>query len=159
MGLASTGTSLPSEDRGNDAEAARAARIRQDITRLGANLYDLLLPETRILPSLVHADEEICGLLYGQYVWSNGSPAPPSGRGVLVATDKRVLLIDKKPLFVRCDEISYGSVSGVSYSRTWMAETVLLHTRMGDIRMQSYNGTCANNFVAYIEDKVVVAPA
>jgi hypothetical protein len=123
--------------------------INEDLRALGVGRYDFWLPETHTLPYIIHPDEHIKGIVYGHYKHSASEPA--SGRGALVATDSRILLIDKKPLFLRCDELTYHVVSGVTYTKVGMAGTVTLHTRAGDIQMRTLNSRCANTFVAAIE--------
>lgn len=118
---------------------------------LGAVWYDLRLPETKLLPHIVHADEVVTGLVFGRY-------RQPSegyeGRGALVCTNKRLLLLDKKPLFVRCDEISFMVISGVNYSRAGLTATVTLHTRVGDIILRTFNMNCAKQFIEAIEARI-----
>ncbi len=130
-----------------------AQNINAAIIALGADRYDLLLPETHHLPTIIHDDEQIIGIVYGAYTQVN---VHVSGRGVLIATTQRVLLLDKKPLFERRDELSYGVISGVSYSRAGIASTVVLHTRIGDITLRTLNKTCAQSFIQAIELKLFI---
>ncbi len=127
-------------------------KILTALTQLGAEWYDMQLPETHLLPQLIHLDEQILGVVYGRYHQENGVKV---GRGVLVATNDRVLLVDKKPLFLRCDEFSYFVVSGVTYSKAGIAGTVVLHTRVGDIHVRTFNQRCAQKFVVAIEEQVL----
>ena len=109
----------------------------------------MILPETKTLPFVIHPDEQILGIVYGRYKQSdNGEHV---SRGALVATNHRLLLINKKPLFVKCEEISYRVINGITYSRVAIAGTVTLHTRMGDISLRTFNQRCAQNFVEAIE--------
>jgi hypothetical protein len=87
--------------------------------------------------------------VYGRYKQNNAEQA--SGRGVLVGTNHRLLLVDKKSVFLKCDELSYNVVSGVSYSKAGIAGTVTVHSRTGDISVRTYNAKCANIFVEAIE--------
>lgn len=127
------------------------AQIEKDIEALGAVKYDLLLPETHALPFIIHPDERIIGIVYGRYKQQNGNLV---GRGALIATNERVLLLDKKPLFVRLDEITYFVVSGVTYSRVALAGTVTLHSRTGDTSVRTFNQNCARSFVEAVESVI-----
>ena len=126
-------------------------QIRADLRSHGADKYDLLLPETHELANVIHENERIIGIVYGKYVQDSGKRF---GRGALVATDMRILLLDKKPLFERCDEISYKVISAVSYAHAGFAGTVVLHTRMGDITIRTLNKMCAKYFIEAIEAKI-----
>lgn len=121
-----------------------AERINQELRDAGAVKYDLMLPETRYLPFVIHTDEHIGGSVYGRY---------ENGRGALIATDKRVLFLDKKPMFSRCDEIDYGVVGGVTRTGIGPKGFVTLHTRLGDYKIRTFNTQNAINFVNYIETK------
>jgi hypothetical protein len=125
--------------------------IKNDLQALGADEYDLLLPETHELAAVIYEDERVIGIVYGHYTQNNGAV---TGRGALVATTQRVLLLDKKPLFEKSDEISYGVVAAVTYSRAGIAGTVVLHTRVGDISVRTLNRACAQSFMEAIEGKV-----
>ena len=119
-------------------------RIRAELRRRGAVSYNMWLPETRYLTFLLHRDEHIMGSVYGRY---------KGGRGALVATDQRVLFLDKKPLYLHLDELTFAIIGGVTYSRTAVFGFVTLHTRLGDFGVRTLNHKNAANFVDYIETK------
>ncbi len=119
-----------------------------DLRKLGAVKYNLMLPETHILPTIIGEGEAITGIIYGRYKTTNDNRV---GRGALVATNKRILLIDKKPFFIDCDEISYNVVSGVTYSKAGFSGTVILHTRLGDIHIRTFNQKSTYYFMDAVE--------
>jgi hypothetical protein len=131
----------------------RTEQIKAVLVALGADQYDMWLPETHRLAMIIHANEQILGVVYGHYIQAS---AKITGRGALVATTDRVMLLDKKPMFEKCDEMSYGVISAVSYTKAGIAGTVVLHTRMGDISVRTLNKTCAQSFVEAIESKIFV---
>lgn len=122
--------------------AAHAKRISEDLRRLGVTRYGLHRLASRYLPNVIHLDEQLGGVVYGRQ---------EIGSVMLVATDRRVIFIDKKPLFINEDEIRYGVVSGVSFSHAGFGTTVTLHTRIRDYRIHTFNQKCAMRFVEYIE--------
>ncbi len=119
-------------------------RVKQELQALGVSKTGMLKMESRYLPQVVHEDEHIGGVVYGQH---KGSSV------MIVATDKRVIFLDRKPLFSRKDEFKYDVVSGVEYSRVGFDSTVILHTRIKDINIRTMNQRCASNFVQYIESR------
>lgn len=121
------------------------------IKALGANWYNLILPETKALPSVIQPDEQILGLVYGRYKKESDNSI---SRGVLVATNKRALLLNKKFMFKESDEIRYGVISGVNYSRVLFIYAVTVHTRMGDVSIRTFNQRCAKIFVSAIENQI-----
>ena len=127
------------------------AEVENRLVELGAVAYDMRLPETRALPYIIHPDEEILGAVYGRYKKSN---IDEMGRGLLLATNRRALLIDKKPMFLKFDEVTYRVVSAVTYSRIGPIGNVTLHTRMGDVVVRTFNQKLAQGFVEAIEGEI-----
>lgn len=125
-----------------------AARIRAELKQKGALPYDLILPETYYLPTVIHHDEHIMGSVYGRYDKDGAI-----GRGALVATNQRVIFLDKKPLFVHYDEITFKVIGSISYTRTAIVGYVTLHTRLGDFQLRTFNHKNAYNFVKFIEEE------
>lgn len=132
-----------------ECSSERKEAVFRALRLLGADQYDLLLPETHSLPHLMKPGETPLGIVYGRY-WLGGKRA--RGRGLLVATDKRILFLDKKPLYLYYDEVTYDVVSGVMYGHAGPASSVTLNTRNGDIRIRTFNGACARQFVRAVED-------
>lgn len=118
------------------------SRVKAELRVHGAVAYDLWLPETHYLPRVIHEDEHIMGTVYGRY---------KGGRGVLVATDQRVLFLDKKPGWMRCDEITFAVIGGVTRTKIGPMGNVTLHTRLGDYTLRTFNQKNAENFADYIE--------
>ena len=125
--------------------------IIAEVRALGAVSYNLLLPETKAIPQVLRPDEKLLGLVYGRYHEERNNTV---SRGVLLATDQRVILLNKKPMYMKHDEISYKVVSGVSYTKVAFMGTVTLHSRIGDISIRTFNQRCARLFVKAIEQKV-----
>lgn len=124
--------------------AAVYAQIKAELRRGGAVAYDLWLPETHYLPHIIHDGERIMATVYGRY---------KGGRGVLVATDQRVIFLDKKPGWLRADEMTFAVIGGVRRTRIGPVGTVTLRTRLGDYSLRTFNQKNAANFVDYIENQ------
>lgn len=122
----------------------RRDRIKIELRAAGASPYGLLKMESRYLPEVIHDDEHIKGVVYGLY---------DGGLGMLVATDHRVLFLDRKPMFMTLDEATYDAVSGVRLNRSGIFNATTLHTRLGDYRLSYVNRKCARKFVKYIESR------
>jgi general stress protein 26 len=119
-------------------------RIRQELKKAGVTSYGLIKGESKLLPNIIHEDEHIGGVVYGQM--SEGSV-------MLVATDKRIIFLDWKPLFTTSDEFTYDVVSGVKTTTAGPFSAVTLHTRISDYSLRYVNHNCARNFVRYIEKR------
>ncbi len=119
-----------------------ATRVKDELRRLGMSRYGLWKLEARYLPHIIHADEHLRGIVYGHHI---------EGSALLVATDRRIIYLDRKPLFMNQDEVTYDVVSGVSYSFAGAEATVTLHTRVKDYTLRTYNKKTAEGFIEFIE--------
>lgn len=117
-------------------------RVRMELKVAGMTAYGLGKIESRYLPNLIHEDEHIGGVIYGQN---------EGGSAMLVATNKRIIFLDRKPMFTTTDELTYDVVSGLRHDSSGFLHTVVLHTRIGDYKLRYVNKNCAKRFVAYIE--------
>lgn len=124
--------------------AAHRARITQELKDAGVSRYGLWKMESRYLPKIIHPTEHIGGVAYGP---------SDNGSAMLVATDRRVVYLDRKPLFINQEEVTYGVVAGVSFSHAGPGSTVTLHTRIRDYKIQTLNRRAADQFVQYIEQR------
>lgn len=119
-------------------------RVRRELKEAGLSGYAMSQPESRYLPRIIHPDEHIGGAVFGRHEF---------GLVMLVATDRRIVFLDKKPLFVDADEINYVAVNGVDFGHVGIGCTVNLHTRVKDYRVRSFNARAAGQFVHYIEGR------
>ncbi len=123
-------------------EIQHAERVKKELLRAGITRYGLLKMEAKYLPKVIHEDESIGGVVYGRY--KNGS-------GMLIATNKRVIFLDRKPLFVTNEEVTYDVVSGLELDVRGMLSSITLHTRVKDFVLLYVNQTCATQFKAFVE--------
>ena len=119
-------------------------RIREELKKVGVSRYGLAKSESRYLPHIIHQTEKIGGVVYGWY---------ENGMAMIIATDKRVIFLDKKPLFTTKDEITYDVVSGVRIDVGALYTSATLHTRVKDYSLKYVNPGCAKTFVKYIESQ------
>lgn len=126
------------------SELSHTRRIRNELVAAGMNTYGLGKAASRYLPRVIHDTEHIGGVVYGRY--ENGS-------AMLVATDKRIIFLDKKPLFTTNEEVTYDVVSGFKMHRSGVLSSVTLHTKVKDFKLRYVNRTCAINFRKYLEKR------
>ncbi len=117
-------------------------RVQAELKAVGVGLIGLRTPEAKELTKILHTDEHIGGVVYGRYA---------NSLAWLVATDKRVIFLDKKPLFMTTDELTYDVVSGVKSSHAGLFTAVTLHTRVNDYTFRFVSSKSAGIFVKYIE--------
>jgi hypothetical protein len=131
---------------GTTATHEHARRIHRELVQAGATVYGLLKSESRYLPHVIHEDEHIHGVVYGQH---------HSSSAMLVATDRRILYLDKKPMVTLIDEVTYDVVSGIELDIHTIFATVRLHTAVTNYEIRYANIHCADRFTSFIEQQRV----
>jgi general stress protein 26 len=128
------------------AELSHENRIRQELLEAGITKYGLKKMSTRYLPNVINEDEHIGGVVYGRC---------ENALAMLVATDRRVVYVGRRPLYSTVDEVNYSVVSGIKMSTSGLVATVTLHTRVKDYVMKYANLRCARMFVNFIDQKII----
>ncbi len=122
---------------------AHVNRVKKELLDAGLTRHGILRAEARYLPSVIHQNEHVMAAVYGR---------SKNGSAMLVATDRRVLYVDKKPMFTTCDEISYEVVAGVGQSqKNGLVAGITLFTRMGNYTINYATIKSAQKFKEYIE--------
>lgn len=119
-------------------------RVLDELQKLGMPTWGFWRFDVHYLPSLIHPDEHIHAVTYGKGT---------DGGGMLVATDRRVLYISKRPMFVKADELTYDVIGGVTYGDIGLQATIVLHSRLGDFKLRTFNLRLAQGFRDYIEQR------
>ena len=116
--------------------------LKKRLAQLGMSKWGFLKSETRALAKLIHKNEFIGGVIFG-----HSKP----GSVMLVATDRRIIYLDTKPLFLKSEEITYDVVAGITFEWVGHRGTVILHTRLGDFSISTLNKKAASIFRSYVE--------
>lgn len=136
---------------------AHAERVKRELRKAGVGWFGLLKFGLRYLHRLIHEDEHIHGVVFGRYRETKHAPAWEEG--TLVATNLRVLFVDRKPGYLRADDISYDVVSAVEASKAGPFSAVTLYTKMGEFTLRFTKSECAEKFVHYVEVRRLESPA
>jgi general stress protein 26 len=125
-------------------EHTHIKRIQNELKAAGAGAIGQRTPESHELAKLIHPNEHIGGVVYGVY---------PGGLAWLVATDQRVIFLDRKPLFSTHDEMTYDYIAGTTSTRAGLFETVILHSRSHDYSISFVNPKTARIFIQYVDSR------
>lgn len=96
-----------------------ASIIEARLSKLGVNLSRWFKPEIKELERILMDNEEIISVVPGRYF---------GGYAILIATDRRLLLIDKKAFFMNLEDIRYDTISEVDFSSRLIDSTVTIFT-------------------------------
>jgi hypothetical protein len=135
---------------------AHAERIKRELREAGVGWFGFLKFGIRYLHKIIHADEHVHGVIFGRY--RETKEAPAWEEGLLVATNLRVLFLDRKPGYLKADDISYDVVSAVEASKAGPFSAVTLYTKMGEFTIRFAKTSCAEKFVRYVEVRRLEQP-
>lgn len=120
-------------------------RIKDELVAVGLTKYGLHKLESKYLPNIIHDNEHIMGVAFGITKDKNSA--------MLIATDFRIIYLDRKPGFTITDEVTYDMVGGIGYNIMGSRAAVTLHTRMGDFSLAFVNLRTAEKFIHYVEQR------
>lgn len=125
-------------------QAKHHQRVRKELLEAGMSHVGIMRSEARFLPSIIYDDEHVGAAVYG---------IGPDGWCLIVATEKRVIYLDKKPFFITKDILTYDIVSGVQSNTVGPFAAVTLQTRNGNYSVKFVSQNAASKFMKYIEEK------
>jgi hypothetical protein len=103
--------------------------IEARLAKLGFKASMWFKPEIRELPHILMDNEQIVGAVAGRYF---------GGFALLVATDRRILLIDKKLPYISVEDIRYDMISEIDYSSQIFDATITIFTVNKQHRFNSW---------------------
>jgi len=98
------------------------------------------------LPKIMVEGENIISIVNGRY---------DGGFAILCATDKRILLIDKKPLFLNLNDIRYDTVAEVDYNYRLLNAYLEVNTFGKTFRFRSVYQRNLREMCSLIQGKVL----
>ncbi len=93
--------------------------IEARLSQLGVQLSRWYQPEIKELQHILTDNEKIIAAVPGRYF---------AGYALLVATDQRLLLIDKRTLFITLEDIRYDMISETNFSSKLFDATAHIYT-------------------------------
>ncbi len=120
--------------------------VQRQLKAIGVDFYFWGRPELRELVHILVPGETLTHCVKGRY---------EGGFALLVATDRRLLLIDKKPFYLTLEDIRYDMVSEVDFSHRLMDATVRICTVSKTLRFTSMRNTNLRKLTAYLQDRVM----
>lgn len=101
-------------------------------------------PEISELPHIIHENEKISECVNGFY---------EGGVALLVATENRVLLIDKKPLrFLNVEDLRFDMINEIDYSHRLFGATITISTGSKTLKFQSFNQNRLRNLIGLVQE-------
>jgi hypothetical protein len=120
--------------------------VRRQIKNLGGSLPFWYNAELKELPKIMREGEMIQLMVFGRY---------EGGTAILCATNYRILLVDKKPMFLTVEDIRYDMVAEVDFAHYFFGATMHLRSFSKDFKFKSFRKIELRKFTTHIQNKVM----
>lgn len=121
-------------------------QVDAQLARVGLKNRFFGRPEVKELCHIMAPGEVIQHAVNGQY---------EGGFAMIVATDRRILLIDKKPWFLTMEDIRYDMVSEVDFYGRLLDSSITLITIGKQLNFRSWHQNRLRDMVRYIQHRVM----
>jgi hypothetical protein len=101
--------------------------------------------EIKELKNILQPGERIVQYTYGYY---------HGGSGLLVATDKRLILIDKRPFFMNVESMLYSQVNDIDFDTQMLFGSLYLHAGIKKIVFRSVSDADLRTICDFTKDKI-----
>jgi hypothetical protein len=122
--------------------------IQKQLDHIGVRLSYFGHAEVKELPAILMDNEVIEQFIVGRY---------SGGFAVLCATNLRLLLIDKKFLFLTIEDIRYDMIAELDYGYRLIGATLHIRSFSKDLQFQSFKKQQLRHFTSYVQQKVMDA--
>lgn len=120
--------------------------LEDRLKEIGCNYRFWGRSELRELANVLMPNEVVEHCVNGQY---------QGGFAMLVATDQRVLLIDKKPMYLSLEDIRYDMISEIDYNHRMMDANVHICTPNKSLRFVAYNQGRLRKLFHFVQTRVM----
>lgn len=122
--------------------------VQRQLKDLGLSYSLFGKPETRELANIMNEEEVIYHCTFGFY---------QGGSALLVATNARLLLVDKRPFFVNIEDIRYEMINEVDFAGRMLDASVQLHTGSKQLKFRSFADARLRKLCSFIQDQITRA--
>lgn len=120
--------------------------IENQLKKINFGYNRLNRAEINELQQIILPDEQIYECVNGFY---------EGGVALLVATDIRVLLIDKKPMgFLNVDDVRFDMISDIDYSHRVFGAQININCGMKSLLFKSYNQQRLRKLIGHVQHRI-----
>lgn len=120
-----------------------AQSVEEQLKRLSFNVHAWGRTEVSELPNILLPDEEIYEVVNGIY---------EGGFALLVATNIRVILIDKKPLkYLTVEDLRFDMINEIDYSHRLFGAQISISTGSKNLKFRSYNQPRLRKLINHVQ--------
>jgi len=123
-------------------------QVEEQLERLGCNFKFVGRAEIRELPAILFPEEQIAGAVNGRYT---------GGGALLVITNMRLLLIDRKPFFLTIEDIRFDMIAEIDFNGRLLNGSIVIITPAGRLVFISIGQQRLRTMASYLQKKVMEA--
>lgn len=123
-----------------------ASVVTAQLKAIGADNRFWCRPERRELKKILVDGEVINHCINGRY---------EGGFAILCLTDRRLLLIDKKPLYLTVEDVRYDMIAEVDYNHRLIDASVNINTLNKSLNFTSFNKDGLRSLTSYLQSRVM----
>jgi hypothetical protein len=123
----------------------RIKQLEDQLKRLGCNYRFWGRAEIRELAFVLLPGEQVKHCVNGSYA---------GGFALIAATDQRVLLVDKKPLYLTLEDIRFDMITEVDYNHRLLNCNIHICTPNKSLRFVAYNHARLRALFHYVQTRV-----
>ncbi len=122
--------------------------IKSQLSRLKLHFWIFGRAEIKELRKIMEPSEVIRHCTHGYY---------HGGSGLLVATNKRLMLIDKRPFYLNLEEMNYEFIRDVRYEQKFLQATLHVRTGVKNLVFRSVSDAHLKQIQQYVSDEISLA--
>jgi hypothetical protein len=120
--------------------------VEEQLKRIGCNFRFWGRPEIRELTNILLPDEIIAGCTNGRY---------EGGFALLCVTNMRLLLVDRKPMFLTLEDIRFDMVAEIDYSARLFDSTIHVITPNRTLMFKAWSNQRLRKILNYTQQRVM----
>lgn len=120
--------------------------VEEQLKRIGSNFRFWGRPEIRELANILLPDEIISGCVNGRY---------EGGFALLCVTNMRMLLVDRKPMFLTMEDVRFDMIAEIDYSARLLDSTLRIITPNRTLMFNSWSSQRLRKILNYTQQRVM----
>jgi hypothetical protein len=119
--------------------------VRSELISVGISHLWRLRGPVHHLAGMLNIDEHVRAAAAGKI---------DTARSIIIASDLRILIASHSPFISTCEEFSFDAVTGIKHIEYGLFSSIVLHTIVGDFRLNKVNNYSARVFAQKIDYKL-----
>lgn len=122
--------------------------LKSQLSRLRLHFWFFGRSEINELRKILEPSEVIRHCARGYY---------DGGSGILVATNKRLMLIDKRPFYLNLEEMKYELIRDVRFDQKFLQATLMIRTNAKNLMFRSVSDARLRQMQQFVSDEISLA--